>query len=238
LCGKDAAISGFDPQNLDRDIYIRQVVKLPPGEGFTFEPDISVLGDDEFTPKIKDRCIDLIRLFKEQGTLTEEELMEELKIGVPVEGTDTVIPFPEFIKILSQQQTQKTQAINDLKKSLYLNKPDEYKEKYEKLVNKLESKRKIDQILRYLYNNLESEAVPTEDDWVLMLFEVKSEPLRILMRRLYGLTMEERENLQKRIYSDSPELAKVFDLMKTQPTIRDVNDLMNLQRKQHFPGHN
>jgi hypothetical protein len=237
LCGKDAAISGFDPQKLDRDIYIRQVVRLEAGRGFTYEPDISVLGDDEFTPKIKDRCIDLIRLFREQDILTEEELMEELKIGVPVEGTDTVIPFPEFIKMVSQlQQTQEKQAINKLLRRVLHGKPGVYKEKYEKLVKRLESKRKIDEILRYLYNNLESEAVPTEDDWVLKLFEVKSKPLRDLVRRMYGLSMEERENLQKRINSDSPELLKIFDYMKTQPTIRDVNDLLNFQRKQYFPG--
>ena len=59
ICGKDSAVSGFDPSKLDRDIYVRQVRgKGYPG-GWDHGPDISVLGDDEFTPKIMDRCFDL-----------------------------------------------------------------------------------------------------------------------------------------------------------------------------------
>ena len=59
MCGKDSAFSTFNPQDMDRDIYVRQTYGLGKG-GFSYGPDESVLGDDFFTPKVMDRCIDLL----------------------------------------------------------------------------------------------------------------------------------------------------------------------------------
>jgi hypothetical protein len=237
MCGKDAAISGFDPQKLDRDIYIRQVVRLEAGKGFTYEPDISVLGDDEFTPMIKDRCIDLIRLFIEQDILTEEELMKELKIGVPVEGNDQVIPYEDVLKMVSQlKPAQETQATDELLRRLLVSKPNMYKEKYDELVKELELKKKIDDILRDLNKTSDSEIILTEDDWILRIN--KDDPITqlYLWRKLYELSPEEREMLRKRISTDSPVLHQFFEIMKSKPQIRDMNDLMNYGKRLFFPG--
>ena len=66
ICGKGSAISSFNPNDLDLDIYIRQTHGLGYGGGFSYGPDESVLGDEFFTPMIKARCFDLIRLFIEK----------------------------------------------------------------------------------------------------------------------------------------------------------------------------
>ena len=114
LCGKDSFISNFNPDELDLDIYVRSFVGLGYKRGFAPTPDESVLGDDEFTPKIKNRCIALLNLFVERGIISRRELALLLRMGVPVQGSDETVPYEDFIRMRSQIIEAKDKRISML----------------------------------------------------------------------------------------------------------------------------
>jgi hypothetical protein len=211
LCGKDSAISTFNPEDLDRDIYIRQVSGLGYGGGFDFGPDESVLGDEIFTPKVMDRCIDLLILCMECGIITSRELAVKLRMGEPLHGTDKFVPYEDIMHALFQQITahknQDTSQKIQLSTTSNVNMQFEaLKTNYNKLVYDLEVKRKIDGILIYLHNKLDSKIVYEEDDWVLEVDKYDPVIFPDLCKKLYRLTINERDMLKNRVKTESYDL--------------------------------
>jgi hypothetical protein len=78
LCGKSSVLDTFDPSDFDQDIYIHDVYGLGRGRGFESGPWISVLGDDEVTPIIKNRVLDILKMLIDAGCLELDELFSEL----------------------------------------------------------------------------------------------------------------------------------------------------------------
>ena len=62
LCGKNCQLEGFDPENLSLDIRVKSFKGLGRGKGFDLDEEYSILGDEEFTPRICDRILDLLKL--------------------------------------------------------------------------------------------------------------------------------------------------------------------------------
>jgi hypothetical protein len=204
FCGKDSAISSFDPSELDLDIYTRQVYGLGYKRGFAFGPDVSVLGDDEFTPKFKDRSIEFIRLLMERGIITPIEVQKQLKIGVPIYGTDDVIPYEDFCRLSNDIMARE---VSKLKKEVSLlrssaSSSSYYKNMYDDLVDSDNKKKRVEKILIWLYNNLESEIFIEKGEWMLHIKEYNLDVAIILCKHLYKLNREENELLEKRIVTD------------------------------------
>ena len=231
LCGKDSFISNFNPDELDLDIYVRSFVGLGYRGGFAPTPDESVLGDDEFTPKIKNRCIDLLNLFVERGIISRRELALLLRMGVPVQGSDETVPYEDFIRMRSQIIEAKDNQISMLESQVRARARsyEDLKTRYDKLVNNHNVKRKIEKILKYLHENLDSKIILGDDDWKLELSEYIPEVFIYLCKKLYELTGREREMLQNRITTDCVEFIMIFQMFKNQPTITSMTDAVNTE---------
>ena len=76
LCGKSNSVDLFDPSDYALDIYVYDVRGLGRGRGFDRGPQRSILGDDEITPIIKDRVLDIVQMLIDNSCLTSEELSE------------------------------------------------------------------------------------------------------------------------------------------------------------------
>jgi hypothetical protein len=234
LCGKDSAVSTFSPEDLDRDIYVRQTSGLGYPGGFTYGPDESVLGDDVYTPKVMDRCIDLLKLFMENDIVTARELAVKLRMGVPIQGTDEVVPYEYVLKLNNQQIKALKDQVSSLKYQLSTTRSgvslhvfEELKTSYNKIVYDLEIKRKIEKILKYLHNMLESKIVLEEDDWILEVYEYDPVIFPYLCKKLYTLTRKERDMLENRVYTECYEFKFIFSLFINKPTIISVIDMLN-----------
>jgi hypothetical protein len=233
MCGKDSAFSTFNPQDMDRDIYIRQTYGLGK-RGFSYGPDESVLGDDFFTPKVMDRCIDLLNLSREMNILSSQELAARLKIGVPVQGTDTVVPYEDTLANFFEQNEFLRKRISSLenevlaarRSGISIFEHEELKTRHNKLVNCARIKRKIDEILKYIHDNFNSRIILGEDDWLLEIYECTPEIYLYLHKKLYRLNREERNMLENRIQTKCTELRFLFMFMKGEPTIASVADLL------------
>jgi len=246
LCGKDSAISTFNPEDLDRDIYVRQTSGLGYPGGFTYGPDESVLGDDVYTPKVMDRCIDLLKLFMENGIVSARELALKLKMGVPIQGTDEVAPYEYVLDLSNQQIKALKNQVSSLKNQLSTTRSgvsifefEKLKTSYNKLANDLEIKRKIDKILKYLHDMLDSKIVLKEDDWVLEVYEYDVVIFPYLCKKLYTLNRQERNMLENRVYTECIDIKWIFRFFKKEPTIRSVSDMLNKKpNKIYYELHN
>ena len=246
LCGKDSAISTFNPEDLDRDIYVRQTRGLGYRGGFTYGPDESVLGDDVYTPKVMDRFIDLLKLFMENGIVTAGELAVKLRIGVPIQGTDQVFPYEDILGNYYKQNEDLKNQVSSLKNQLSTTRSgvsifefEELKTSYEKLVNRARVKRKIEKILKYLHDMLDSKIVLEEDDWVLEVYEYDVVIFPYLLKKLYTLNRTERDMLDNRINTECFEIKWIFRFIKKEPIIQSVTDMLNKKpNKIYYKLHN
>ena len=234
LCGKDSAVSTFNPEDLDRDIYLRQTIGLGYQRGFTYGPDESVLGDDVYTPKVMDRFIDLLKLFMENDIVTARELAVKLRIGVPIQGTDQVFPYEDILGNYYKRNEDLKNQVSSLKNQLSTTRSGvsifefvELKTSYEKLVNRARVKRKIEKILKYLHDMLDSKIVLEEDDWVLEVYEYDVVIFPYLLKKLYTLNRTERDMLDNRINTECFEIKWIFRFIKKEPTITSVTDMLN-----------
>ena len=73
LCGLQRPVSNYDPSNYDNELYL--ITKRSKGYASGFEDEkTAILGDDIYTPLIKDRILEIVRAFKEKGIISEKEL--------------------------------------------------------------------------------------------------------------------------------------------------------------------
>ena len=231
MCGKDSAFTSFNPEDLDLDIYVRQTSGLGYGGGFSYGPDKSVLGDDFFTPKVMNRCIELLKVGIEKNSVTTRELALKLKIGVPVQGTDKVVPYENVLNRVNEQNTALQKEVTSLQKQVStarsgvsISEHEELKTRYNKLVNRAHVKSKIDEVLSYLHDVLDSEIVLGRDDWLLEIYEYTPDIYGYLCKKLYTLNREERNMLENRINTKCVEYENIFWIFKKEPTITSVTD--------------
>jgi len=77
LCGLQRPVKGYDPSNYEKEIYL--ITKKSRGYAAGFEDESTpILGDDVYTPMIKDRMLDVTRDFVKRGIISKEEIAEML----------------------------------------------------------------------------------------------------------------------------------------------------------------
>jgi hypothetical protein len=121
LCGFNRPLSTFTPYEYELDLKIRQVHGLGQGKGFEHE-DYSILGDEHYSPIVADRCLDLIKMFMEVGTLSALDVF--LKLQVPVHAYQLYAP--EYSKLRRELELEQYR-VRSLEQEM-----EEKKEKVEK----------------------------------------------------------------------------------------------------------
>ena len=84
LCGRNQALSKFNPEALDDDIYVVSFRGLGRGKGFEKTGETSTMAPgDSVTEQVKDRCLAIIDFLLESGCANLEEVYETLNIQNP-----------------------------------------------------------------------------------------------------------------------------------------------------------
>ncbi len=100
LCGKNAPLSTLNPDNLDLDLKVVGFRGLGRGKGFAKAEEHSVLGDDEISPIIARRTLQLCRMFIDAGVLRSADVIEALsteKLKDIKSEADVTVLQPELI---------------------------------------------------------------------------------------------------------------------------------------------
>ena len=239
-CGKDSAVSGFEPSDLDLDIYTRQVRGLGYGGGFEFGPDESVLGDDYYTPKFLDRSIDFINLLIKKELISKEEIESRLKIGIPIIDSEDVLPYDALINMLQNETSNLKNQVSNLKHQdifssqnyVTKNSYNKLKKKYADFRKESDLKKFIDDILIDLDNNSDSTIIKGKDDWCLEIYELNLIIHHYLYRVLYQMKLYERNMLQQRIKTNCIGITIIFNFMRKEPTITSLHEA--LIKRPHF----
>ncbi len=84
LCGRNQALSKFNPKALDDDIYVVSFRGLGRGKGFEKTGETSTMAPgNPVTEQVKDRCLAIINFLLESGCANTEEVYETLNIQDP-----------------------------------------------------------------------------------------------------------------------------------------------------------
>jgi len=86
LCGRHVALSIFDPSRFEPDIFAVNVKGLGYGRGFAISETFSVLGDQEITDLIAERCRKILGLIEGKVVPTSKEVSALKKEVVSIEG--------------------------------------------------------------------------------------------------------------------------------------------------------
>ena len=84
LCGRNQALSKFNPKALDDDIYVVSFRGLGRGRGFEKTGETSTMAPgDPIMEQVKDRCLAIIDFLLESGCANLKEVYEILNIQDP-----------------------------------------------------------------------------------------------------------------------------------------------------------
>ena len=78
LCGLSVPLSKFNPESLELDLRVVSFKGLGKWRGFEKQDAHSILGDDEHSPRVAGRVLELCRMFIESDVLNREEVSEKL----------------------------------------------------------------------------------------------------------------------------------------------------------------
>lgn len=80
LCGKYAPLSTLNPSILDLDLKLVSFQGLGRGKGFKVSEKWSILGDDDVTPVISERIVNLCKMLVNEGVIKKDRIAGELGI--------------------------------------------------------------------------------------------------------------------------------------------------------------
>jgi len=180
LCGKNAPLSTLDPEKQPLDIRIVSFRGLGRGKGFAVSEEVSIMGDDEYTPPIAKRIDKLFKFLVEKGV-----------INVPI-----ITPNDELYSIqindLKRQISEKNHKIHNLSNEL-----DKVKEEFE-----------IDKQVSYIIResldleNARSQIIADKEGWYIDLSPNPSELELYLFLIMTELPSNLKEQLLRYVKRD------------------------------------
>jgi hypothetical protein len=201
LCGKMAPISTFNPLELDLDLTVVRFKGLGRGRGFCIVEEYSVLGDEEFSPIVAERVLDICKMSLDAGVTNLNYVLNKL-------GMKPASPTPGEIPSLTKTAT--TQSSN-----AEIALAREAREKQEK---ELELERSIDrELLRFVmhYPNVVINA--DETPWTIDVTDVDEESLPVLFVLFGDLHTDIQKRLLKRLNTENPLVQIFLEIFTNRP---------------------
>jgi hypothetical protein len=204
LCGLNAAISRFDPSELDLDLRVTSFKGLGYGRGFAPAEEHSVLGDDEYSPMVAERVCALCKMFLDAGVINSEYTMNKLglkpKSSIPIEVPTRPQIRTVYIPIESSYElTHARETIEEQKKEF-------------------ERERMIDrELLRLIQSYPYVEINEDEIPWTIEITDVDTESLPTLILLYDGLDLNIQKHLRKRLKTEHPIVEYYLKLFTKNP---------------------
>lgn len=210
LCGKNSPLSTFNPEGLDLDLRVVSFRGLGRGKGFAKSEDNSVLGDEEYSPAVAGRVVDLCRMFLASGVLTNEEVVEKLGLGFVGEENKRKVEVlqqqlaDERAARANHQVDYSTQVVQERKpQSEMENQLRALEMELEKRREEDEKKAIVDHILSEGFSLLEPSYIGINDSgWWVNLSEDTPEFTLYLKEVSKHLTSELKERLLERVKAE------------------------------------
>lgn len=204
LCGRSCALSVWDPEHYEADIETHGVTRANPG--FTPVDRISVLGDEEITPRVVHRCIQILDFCINKNPEFMNVVIEELEIKNHFKKTREFFSTEEYHKIANWLISENI-ARASLERTLRLYKTNEHltREKIDKLQKERSTQYEVDKILGGLMENCEYET-KSDDRWgfIIIIKYVPRETWKNVHKISNNISKDVVNRLKQRIGTNSP----------------------------------
>jgi uncharacterized FlaG/YvyC family protein len=183
LCGKNAPLSKFDPEYLDLDISLVSFRGLGRGRGFEVADRVSVLGDDDITPKVLNRVVEICKMFISEGIIDPVSLSNNLGLTGAITSASGINQYKQENTLLrnqlnaSQKQLQDerisaeeiSEQLRKKNRNLTSSRKSQAKELEEKESQLAEIEEELDDIVETIEQYTEYEHDPFEDSSVVFI---------------------------------------------------------------------
>jgi len=225
LCGKNAPLSSFDPESLDLDLRVIGFRGLGYGGGFAKSYENSVLGDDQYSPMVAARILDLLEMFLNEGTLPslkvikqlglEKDILESSKY-VTIEEHNLVLALVKYLEHQLNLEKKKTRSLDYRLFSLR----QEIEEKDRLIVRE----RTVDRILLLLQQSCDTKiSFDDKVSWVLTIYDIDEEGWEILSMIKSKVNTETKEMLKKRVQGGTDVIQNILDrILRKRKTVADT----------------
>jgi hypothetical protein len=205
LCGLNAAVSRFDPSELDLDLRVTSFTGLGYGRGFAPAEEHSVLGDDEFSPIVAERVCALCKMFLDAGVINSEYTIDKLGLK-PKSSISIEVPTRPQIRTVYIPSESNSYELTHARETI---------EKQEK---ELERERMIDrELLRFIryypYVEINEDEVP----WTIEITDVDTESFQPLILLYDRLDINIQKHLRKRLKTEHPMVEYYLKLFTKKP---------------------
>jgi hypothetical protein len=112
VCGKSSFLRDFDPDKMKNDIYVYSVKGLGRAKGFGVTTSDSILHSPEYLHvrgRLAARMIKVLNLLAETGTISKEQLIQELRL-------DDLVKAP--LAAMEEKNKQQAEKILELEKQI------------------------------------------------------------------------------------------------------------------------
>jgi hypothetical protein len=233
LCGKNAYLESWDPENYFNDIRVTSFTGLGFGLGFKKTEEYSVLGDEDVTPRIVNRMINFLAFLIEEEIINPDTLIKRFNLEKIIVEKGNYIKSELHKTLLDnyfllRKEYEIKSVILDSFKGAY----HEAREKLEKYEKDKKNNERVRQILHWLYKNSNAALIFDEElDYIIMIKSVEPD----IIDKLEKIRMETSEDvkkiLRKRIKSSSAEINVILEEFVLKKTISISEKLLNLQLK-------
>jgi len=214
LCGKNAPISSFDPSSLDLDLRLVSFRGLGRGKGFEVSEEHSVLGDEEYSPLIAERVLDLCKMFVDAGVIDLEH--ELVRLGLQKTMTPPVAfpkpPQPRFTPSLRRDS-------NDIEIS-------QLRDSIEKKENEWAQERMIDrELLKFIIYHPYVEINWNDEPWTIELTNIDVTCIGTFIILYSSLKNSTQKQLLKRMKTNHPLIKRLMTRYMSRPE-KSMTDIL------------
>ncbi len=213
MCGLSVPLSYFEYAEIELDLTLKEFRGLGRGKGFESLPPTSVLGDDEYSPKIYNKVADLCRMF--------------IKAGLPTPDGCT------YAKILVAERAERISLPQTMRQSIPTGgtsyQTRHLEEEIEKLKETIKLNIQVERILGRLMQNSDFNIIPNEGvPLIIEITEVHLGFFEYMLEILTTISEPIRAELRKRLKAENVKVHFILEklLFETPPRKKSLAERM------------
>ena len=225
VCGRNAALSVWSPESYENDLCVMSPVGLGRGLGFASGDRISVLGDNEITPRFVARMSSLLKTFIDEGVVDPKMIIEKLQLEeyMPQRGKPSDKDLiTRLIGVNGELFCQLLQAENISKISM--GGDYQLRREVEKMKKEREMELRIQQYLGIFLEYSDNDIFLDDDVGFFMeVHTIEPEAIDFMFLNNSGISEVFLNKLRRRIHPGNDEMKILFDeiIFRRRPTLSE-----------------
>jgi hypothetical protein len=217
VCGKNSAISTFDPLSIEEDIKLVTYTGLGRAKGFAVIDEFSILGDEIFSPIIAKKLSSLLKMFIKENLIDLRDVFEGLDFKTISDDRKSNLNYIDWINKILRLETD---LRRERSKILRL------KEERDAREDELEIRNKLEYALLFICKICDAEILLVDKSWFIVIENIDHNKFLFLWEILEELDEKTRNKLLPRIKTnylrDQLLLEEIINYIRSKPKKKSV----------------